>query len=217
MSAEVGPGRVEASHAARLFLDRLERLSRGERALLKRNAGQTIASSRNAVGLFYRILPKVSADQEEFYFLVATLYGFNQRGHAGNLGATMRDLKQVRDRKRYGRAPDTGVSTPERKDRNPIDRRMAILLDAEFDLVDGRYPGGGEMAYRLWQCVKLADSAEVGVNWLTLLQDLPWWSHPNRRVRKQWARAYFQGSATGEKQGSHQDLKLGEEETGDAS
>lgn len=182
----------EKDYVSRLFLDQLGRLGRGERAVLKRNAGRTIAESRGATGLFYRILPEVPPAQEEIYFLVATLYGINGRGHTGNLGATMRDVRQARDRKyRGGARSGNGAGWPNDRP-DPTDRRMAILLDADFDLIEGRLPGGGEMAYRVWQAVKLAEGAKVGVNWMALLQDLLWWSHPDRQVRKRWARAYFQ-------------------------
>jgi hypothetical protein len=68
---------------------------------------------------------------------------------------------------------------------------MAILLDSEFDLIDGYQPGGGEMAYRLRQCIRLADSKEVGVDWTKLIKDLIFWTHPGKNVKKRWANSYF--------------------------
>ncbi|MHB9145225.1 MAG: type I-E CRISPR-associated protein Cse2/CasB [Symbiobacteriia bacterium] len=166
------PQEAEQAQAAGLFLERLRHLGRGERAALRRNAGRTIAESRHAASIFYRLVPKIPRIDEEIYFLVAALYGFNDQSHAGNLGDTMRDVQRA-----------TGSDS--------IDRRMSVLLDAEFDLVDGRYPGGGEMAYRLLQAVKLAAGRQVGVNWRQLLLDLLWWTHPSRQVQKRWARTYF--------------------------
>lgn len=161
------------------FLGRLRHLSRGERAILRRNAGRTIAEARNAAGLFYRILPPVHKAQEEIYFLVATLYGYNDRSHRGDLGATLRDVKAA-----------AGSES--------IDRRMAILLDAAFDRGADGCPGGGELSYRVWQAVKLAASRQVGVNWELLLKDLLAWSYPEKRVQKRWARSYFQQTAADE-------------------
>jgi len=158
-----------------LFIERVDKLERGDLAILKRNAGQTIAQSRNAMSLFYRILPPPIADSpnEEIYFLVATLMPHNKHKFRGNFGMTMKAVKKAR----------AGSEA--------VDRRMGILLDSEFDLVDRFRYGGGEMAYRLRQCVKLAASNNIGVDWAILLDDLIWWSHHERRVRKRWARSYY--------------------------
>ena len=68
---------------------------------------------------------------------------------------------------------------------------MATLIDSDLDLIDGHKPGGGELAYRLRQTVKLANGHEVGVDWLQLLKDLERWQYPEKRVQKAWARSYF--------------------------
>jgi CRISPR system Cascade subunit CasB len=72
-----------------------------------------------------------------------------------------------------------------------VDKRMVVLLESDFNLIDGYKPGGGELAYRLRQCVKLANSHEIGVDWLQLLKDLQSWQYPEKRVQKAWARSYF--------------------------
>lgn len=156
------------------FVERLSKLERGARATLRRNAGRTIAEANGAVGLFYRLLPPQLAGgrDEELYFLVATLYGLNDLPHRGDFGSTLRAVRALTQSE-------------------SIDRRMAILLDSEFGVVEGVRPGGGETAYRLRQCVKLAAGRGVGIDWPRLLADLPWWSHPERRVRKEWARSYY--------------------------
>lgn len=168
---------------SQLFLESLRKIERGQLAVLKRNAGHTIAESRAAIGLFYRLLPKGIAGgrDEEIYFLIATLFGLNTETHNGDFGSTMQAVKILRS----GPAGDFDSG---------LDHRMAVLLDSQFDSVDGRRPGGGELAYRLRQCVKLAAGARVGVDWEQLLEDLIWWTHPDRRVHKRWARSYY-GSA----------------------
>jgi CRISPR type I-E-associated protein CasB/Cse2 len=156
-----------------VFVSRLAKLDRGDLAILRRNAGRTLAETRNAAGLFYRLLPLgVPERDEELYFLLATLYGLNDHKPEKDFGATMRAVR---------------VKTG----RESVDRRMAILLDSEFDLVDGFRPGGGEMAYRLRQCVRLAASEEVGVDWAVLLRHLLRWMSASKHVRKQWARSYY--------------------------
>lgn len=182
--AAEGKGKYSQPGVVSRFIERLYELDRGDKAILRRNAGYTIAQSRNATGIFYRILPPeiVGHRDEEIYFLVATLIGYNHEpAPEGDYGATMRAV----------RAKTSSDS---------IDRRMRILLDSEFDLVDGLRPGGGEMAYRLRQSVKLAAGQRVGVDWPRLLDDLLWWSHPDKRARKRWARSYYSGRETGDEQ-----------------
>ena len=155
------------------FVERLRLLPRGEKAALKRNAGNTLAEERNTVGLFFRLLPYGTPEHdEEIYFLIATLIGHNERAFEGDFGRTMRMIK-------------------DRTGQESIDRRFAILLDSDFALVDGYKNGGGELAYRMRQCVKLAGSREVGVDWPQLLEDLLLWNRPDRRIRKKWARSYY--------------------------
>lgn len=167
---EEGHGRTPEEY----FLSRLSGLDRGELAILKRNAGNTIAESRGASTIFYRILPAGVADgrNEEVYFLIATLYGHNGFMTKGDLGTTMRRVKT-------------------KSGSDSIDHRIAVLIDSDMDLIDGHKPGGGELAYRLRQSVKLANGHEVGVDWLQLLKDLERWQYPEKRVQKAWARSYF--------------------------
>jgi CRISPR system Cascade subunit CasB len=156
------------------FIENLYKLNRGEKAVLKRNAGFTLAESRGAMSIFYRILPPRLLDckDEEIYFLIATLFGLNELSHQGDFGTTMQLIKT-------------------KSQSENTDRRMKILLDSEFSLIDGFRPGGGEMAYRLRQCVKLAKNHEIGVEWLELLKDLRYWSYPEKRIQKKWARSYY--------------------------
>lgn len=177
----------EISPQIERFIENLTKLDRGDLAILKRNAGNLISQSRQAITLFYRLLPHEVANSrdEELYFLVATLYGHNREfAEDGDFGTTMHQVKIARE----GSTEDNGSLSP-------IDRRMAILLDSELDLIDGFRPGGGETSYRLRQCVKLAAGARVGINWPLLLKDLTQWSNPDKRVRKRWARSYYGAAA----------------------
>ncbi len=160
------------------FVNNLKTLKRADLAVLKRNAGHTVAESRGAMGLFYRVLPQkiVGSISEDIYFLVATLYPLNRQDHDGDFGATMRAVKALRGKT---------------KENDSMDRRMNALLDSEFDSASGRPSAGGEMTYRLRQAVKLAAAAGVGINWHQLVTDLTSWSYPDRRARKRWARSYY--------------------------
>lgn len=148
-----------------VFIGRLGQLEAGDRAKLKRNAGNRLAESRGVHGLFFRLLPYgVPHSHEEWYFLVATLYPLADSGGQGNIGLA---LRHARDKH------------PERE--KGYDRRLEVLLDAD----DTQLP------FRLRQIVRLIKQAETPVNWSQLLQDLTYWNHVNRFVQERWARAYY--------------------------
>lgn len=165
--SKAGPSKEEA------FVAKLSMLNPGDLAILKRNAGNTLAESHGAIPVFYRILPYELAGKhyEEIFFLIATLYGLNKYRMTGDFGLTMRRVKE--------------------KASESVDHRFMVLLDSDFDTIDGNRPGGGELAYRLRQCVKLANSKEVGVDWVRLLKELQYWRHENKYVQKRWASSYF--------------------------
>jgi CRISPR system Cascade subunit CasB len=149
------------------YIDRLDALDPGQRARLKRNAGNTLAESRGLLPLFYRILPGSIAGQRdvETYFLVATLHGLNPRpGFRGNFAQTLANV-----------AGDSSAH------RDGIDCRVAILLDSHR----------GELPFRLRQAVRFVASHERPIDWPRLLHDLLRWDHPGRIVQRAWARSYF--------------------------
>ena len=171
---------------ARQFIAKLEELQksdRGRMAALRRNAGETLTGRGTA--WFYSLLPQNRKKYREVYFLVATLFDLNRvDGAYGDFGSTMFRL-----------------ATAMQKSARDF-RRFHILLDAEFDTVydreDSDEPwseGGGELAYRLRQMVKLSASKGVGISWAELLVDLCHWSHPNRSIQKKWARSFFGDNA----------------------
>ena len=145
------------------FCERLDGLTPGERARLKRNAGRTLPEAHGVLGLFFRLLPpNVPEYQQETYFLVATLYPLADRGGEGSLGHA---LARARD-------PRSAQG---------LDRRVEVLLDADAD----------QLRFRLRQAVRFLYSKRSPINWPRLLQDLLAWDHPRRYVQETWARAYF--------------------------
>ena len=183
-NADAAPQKPDAVlEAARAFIEVLAQCERGELASLKRNAGETLPG--RGVAWFPRLLRSQTAKRnEEIFFLVATLYDLNRKPKVfGNLGSTLREAAK--------RAGEGGIG-----------RRFHLLLDASFDvIVDATNPdapvqsGGGEMAFRLRQLVKLCASKDVGIDWPQLLADLCRWNMPGKRIQKKWARAYFGQSA----------------------
>jgi CRISPR system Cascade subunit CasB len=147
------------------FIEALKALDPADKARLKRNAGRTLSESRNALGLFYRVLPRnVPDSQHDTYFLLATLYPLADSSSDRNLGASVR---RVRDTRTAG----------------GLDRRMAAILDSDL----------AQLTFRLRQVVRLLHSHRVGVNWERLLRDLLQWNHADRWVQKAWAMAYYAG------------------------
>ena len=157
------------------FINSLSSISKGDLAVLKRNAGLSISESRGVFQIFYRIYPYSGQPgdniyNEEIYYLVATLFGHNQNPikKGSDFGTTMKYVNKT-------------------KKSSGIDKKMSALLDSSFEY--GR--SDGDLPYRLTQLVKLANSCNVGVDWICLLKDLKRWSHPNRFVQRNWAKSYF--------------------------
>ena len=155
------------------FVGKLEALSqrdavRADLARLRRCAGRSLAECPEVFQLFYRLLPyPVRGDdrEEERYFLVATLFALDPRSSgARDFGTSM-----------------GAVASSRRAGREGVDRRMAVILDAPAD----------DLAFRLRQVVALAASADIGINWRSLLRDILWWDHRDRWVQRKWARSYF--------------------------
>jgi CRISPR system Cascade subunit CasB len=149
---------------AKIFINRLEELDAADRARLKRNAGQSLGEARHeTLGLFYSLLPRdVHHQQEDIYFLAATLFPLADGGGRGNLGASLKEARN--DKNAAG-----------------LDRRVKHLLDADE----------GQLPFRMRQAIRFLQSNRVGVDWPCLLEDLMYWSHPERWVQRRWARAYY--------------------------
>jgi len=149
---------------SQLFCERLEKLDPGDRARLKRSAGQTLAEAhRQALGLFYSLLPHgISPAQEETFFLVATLYPMSEPNGRGDLGNSLRLARQEHN------APG-------------LDRRVIVLLDSDTT----------QLPFRLRQAIHFLQSCRVAVDYVRLLDDLLYWTHHERLVQRRWARSYF--------------------------
>lgn len=153
------------------FVENLQKLERGERARLKRNAGNKMEESRGVLGLFYKtLLPAgVPERDEKWYFLVATLYPLAAAGDTGSLGNAL-NIAQTLENK------------------EGLDRRVERLLDADEM----------QLRFQLRQAVRFLHSNRVPIDWAQLLSDLLRWFRPSRVIQKQWARDYFSQRQTTE-------------------
>jgi len=161
------------------FLERIRSYhlnNRGRLASLKRGAGETIATARNVSWIYSVLPPHLEESDQEIYFMVACLFACDkdalERGmhFKKNLGATMAWLR-----------------LQPRASQASVDRRFRVLLDADFDPVGY----GGELGYRLRQIVRYALSQGAMLDWPRLLNDLQHWRRSDRRVQKDWAKAYY--------------------------
>jgi CRISPR system Cascade subunit CasB len=149
------------------FCQKLARLDAGERARLKRNAGRTLAQSRQVVGLFLnQLMPRdVPRYYEDTYFLVATLYPLNpEAGGSGSLGTALRRARESES----------------------LDRRVEVLLDADAT----------HLPFRLRQLVRYLYSKRVPIHWPVLLRHLLAWNSDKRWVQERWAHDYFVGDGS---------------------
>lgn len=157
------------------FIDKLENLSSGDRAVLKRNAGNPLTETRGgAMAVFYRVLPYgINPSEEELWFIVATSRFLNRY----KLEAT--EEKSTKD---FGWTLSE-VNKAYKSD--SFDMRVRGLLDCRWN------EGDGALAHRLRQMVKLADGKGIPIDWKCLLNDLLYWEHPEKWIQKKWARSYF--------------------------
>ena len=140
---------------------------RAERAILRRNAGKTLADSRGADLIFFGLSPPKLWDEKEGgwdgherAFLLATLFCLAGGAKGASLGNEMRLYAKERDRE------------------SAVSRRLMVLLD---------YVEPERLAFHLRQLVKMLVSEGRGLDWFRLAEDLRLWNHPDRIVQRRWA------------------------------
>ncbi|MDI6705223.1 MAG: type I-E CRISPR-associated protein Cse2/CasB [Bacillota bacterium] len=171
---------TETAQWKQVFLDRLDRLTTGERATLKRSIGLLMKDAKGAaLAAFFRIAPTKETEwaiqHEEKMFLFATLRAFHRYPSKNEkcFGSTLRQLKNS----------------------DSFDKKVYALLDSSISLDDG------ELSYRMALLVRMADSAGVSIHWGKLLNDLLYWDHEDRFVQRNWARSYFLAEETNKRGG----------------
>ena len=169
------------------FIQNLSRLDDGERARLKRNAGNTLAESHQVRLLFYqKILPfdVTSEWQEERYFLIATLYPFDKKQRDKDR-QPMPLLEGNPKETDYAEAFNTTLGSSFRQALNDtnkagIDRRFSHLLDADSQ----------QLNFQLRQAIMRLTTEWVSIDWRQLTQDILGWDSSTRYVQRKWARDY---------------------------
>lgn len=164
------------------FIKYLESLAatedRAALAELRRSLGQPPGLAAAAYRHVYQFNP--SPYDEAAYALVAGLFALHPQSwqpaegetSKNNFGASLARLKKRVEENR--RTEDKGT-----------ERRVVALLNSHVD----------ELPEHLRHAVSLCKAHDVPVDWRALLADLRHWSHEDRYVQRQWARAFWGGNA----------------------
>jgi CRISPR system Cascade subunit CasB len=172
----MNPDRTASDRAFVGFLESLlKRDDRATLAALRRALGQHPAA---AIKAYPHVMPRVAPDlqprerdrEEQIYLLTAALFAFHQiswprddsqRGYT-NLGASMARLASATD--------SAGV-----------ERRVSGLLACAFD----------DLPEHLRHAASLLKTKQIPIDWARLIADLRWWNTEDRRVQREWARAFW--------------------------
>lgn len=157
------------------FITYLEGLAesedRGALAALRRGLGQPPGT---VAAMYPYVVPWLPPDarpwQEAAHYLIAALFAlYPSPSGGGNLGTSFRQAQ--------------GTEPPSLSEEriSPIERRFTALLAAHPD----------DLPHHLRQAVSFLKSKEVAINWHQLFRDIQNWGHPDRRVQKEWARAFW--------------------------
>lgn len=160
---------------------------KGRLAILRRNAGEPLKDARGITWIYDLLNNFQRGYGDETLFLTATLLALDRpylngnQPKEGSFGQTMSVLKS--------QMGPSGES---------LERRFAILLDADFEPRDGT----GELPFRLRQAIKLVVSKGVGIDWPRLLNDLSRWNDEKKSIQKQWAKDFYTTFAAEETTGT---------------
>lgn len=176
MTSSILEERPSPAHAFTNLVRGWNQDQKGRLALLRRNAGEPLKDARGITWM-YDLLNDFQRDYgDETLFLTATLLALDRpylngaQPRPGSFGQTMSVLKS-----------QAGANV------ESLERRFAILLDADFEPSDG----SGELPFRLRQTVKLVVSKGVSIDWPRLLNDLRQWNNDRKTIQKQWAKDFY--------------------------
>jgi len=155
------------------FIDYLEKLvrrqDRGALAALRRGVGKAPGAAMEMHPYVVPFLPSGRPWEEEFYYLVASLFAYWHQGESAvaahppdNLGASLARLK----------TPDTGPS---------LEARFTALIKSHRE----------DLPVHLRQAVGLLKSKDVPVHWQHLWRDLRHWDREDGCVQRAWAKSFW--------------------------
>lgn len=174
MQAE--PDRYDRFVKALVALEAAADGGRAARAALRRGLGKRPGT---AADMYPYVVPHLPAnlypDQENAYYLVASLFGFHPR-HEQRPGERPRNLG------------DALYLVGQQTNPQSTERRFMALLNVDRDDLDTH----------LRHLIALLKGQELSLDYAQLLRDVLAWNLPDRRVQKRWARSYWAPRTTAE-------------------
>lgn len=154
------------------ILERLRTLSSGERAALRRCAGQPLsAADARALQALFRVLPADVAPREQGKWFAALSIACLWDVEEAHVKASMPRMLRA-----YALATESGG----------MDSRLRAVLDARWD--EGGYLAG-KLA-RLARMLRASDRLAMP-DMDALLDDLKKWNYDSRGVQLRWANEYY--------------------------
>lgn len=177
----------KALSQAERFIQDLEKLAddrngkkpdRAALAALRRGLGKSpgeVSEVHRYIVPYISHLNDFNYKQADCYYLVASLFALHQISWQGdekfdykrNLGASFAKLQA---------SSDGNEST---------EKRFVALLNSHQE----------DLANHLRHAVSLLKSKEIGIDWLQLLKDLQRWDNDDRRVQRDWAKAFWSSTS----------------------
>ena len=151
------------------FFEALDRLSSGERAVLRRASGQLIQEAdAQSMAVFYRCLPWNAHENyfdEERWFASACFHCLweAESGPRQPLEQVMKEMRKKSD---------------------SMEHRLTSLLDMSWET-------DGYLLTKLSRIVKMARQQGYCVDCDSLLEDLLHWNSDTQYVQRKWARAMY--------------------------
>lgn len=176
MTSSTSEAKSSPAHAFTGIVRGWNKDQKGRLAVLRRNAGEPLKEARGITWMYDLLNDFERGYGDETLFLIATLIALDRpylngtQPRAGSFGQTLALLKSQ---------PGANAES--------LERRFAILLDADFDPQDG----AGELPFRLRQTVKLVVSKGGGTDWPRLLNDLRQWNDDRKPIQKRWAKDFY--------------------------
>ena len=151
------------------FFSRLQGLSTGERAMLKRNLGQSFGrASAKAWGVFFKTMPDCKSWEEEAYFLVACGYCYfdkineQEQSFVGCLKLMSIDSEGIR-------------------------KKLYTVLDIrDFE--------GGYLTVKIGHLLRMLRQKAYRPDFYLLLKDLLAWQSDSRHVQQKWIREFIKST-----------------------
>jgi CRISPR type I-E-associated protein CasB/Cse2 len=137
-------------------------------AHLRRGLGESLDHTLGHVGWLFRRTPDFALDNA---VLAAGLFAWAKGDCPHTLGVN------------FGTAFGATLDQEQKQRR---EKRFIDLLDTDRK----------ELPYKLRQAITLISKDNDGLDWMRLIRHLGYWTHPSRRVQKDWARGFWSVAKT---------------------